>query len=542
MQGNVSRERRKRLTISSNSLSVLANSNQYHRFGLSPISPDVHTSNLDWESLPLRTSLLERYLVEGTHPTPSPRERKVTLASSGIADALPISDVSQRLWAWRSSDDSLSSDVSTPGGNKPLRPQYIFDGNDPNDEQQLEEMDQPKGGQQDMMEQATSASHNSANMSFLPCQKYQTIAKPQFTMDDSGLQTPPPSSFAQSFADQLPQISVQFGSSPFDPPPAPSIDRFPGEFPSSPKISGPSPLDTSLQVARKLDLDSAMNSPVLPEDRTFAVERSLKPPPAPTSGEFFCEGPLHNMRPTASTINATSAKALNNVTNVTKTVLMRPRQDSMISNSSMVNNSRKRIARPSPIPINKTVRFADLRSPAHSQLKSPGLHRQLRSPGLYSHFSQLSSPELLSPITPLAMFCTFSTIVGDSPTMPQGDFSKNLEAEHVSNPPAIEEDANAFFVRGRSHDLGSKKEQPRARSLSPPRSTPLLLSRDTLASLPATVYDPTVIYDAQTNTRTVVYPVEPMVLETKSYTVRNITDNDRTRILKSYFNRASSGI
>jgi hypothetical protein len=100
---------------------------------------------------------------------------------------------------------------------------------------------------------------------------------------------------------------------------------------------------------------------------------------------------------------------------------------------------------------------------------------------------------VISPTTPLAMFCTFPTIVGISPSIPQEDFSTNSEEDLVLIHHEIKEEAFMGAARGRFPDRCSNKEQPRARSLSPLRSTPLLISNKSLASLPATVYDPTAI-------------------------------------------------
>lgn len=502
IQGNASRERRGKLpAIATRSLSLLAQGDQYNRFAISPISPKPFSrrAKSEREALPFRTSLLERYLMEGNHPMPDSRDRKPTVTDNRIADAMP--GPAQDLWTRAETVDSLA-DTTSSGWTKPLSTPYLFHKKQPG------KLSAPEFRDNTMIP-------------VLMYQNYQPVVRPCFTMDDSELQTPPPSSFGQTFASRLPELYLHAGKSQFDPPLAPRYDCFPDEFPSTPRFSGPAPIDTSLQISRKLDLDSAMNSPVLPEERSLAVARSLDPPPAPTSGEFLKDPRDNHVRHDSLTETFSevrkSGKSMSKSLSVQDTTKYAP----------------KRLPRPSPIPINKSVRFADLRSPAHSQL---------RSPAVYGHFTANGpSPTFMSPTTPLALCTTFPTIAGDSPATSQEEFSRDAEDDLIIFPHGMKE--QAFAARGRSSNQYSDNDQSRARSLSPPRSARPLLQDENLESLlPATVYDPTVVYDAPTNTRTMVYPALPMVFDTKSHSVRDITDNDRNRILQSYFSRASSGL
>ncbi|KAE9962538.1 hypothetical protein EG328_000344 [Venturia inaequalis] len=499
IQGNASRERRRKLpAIDSRCLSSLANGDQYNRFGISPISPKPFSrrSKSDRETLPFRTSLLERYLMEGSHPTPDSRDRKPIVTNHGIANALP--GPVEHLWT-----GDCSTETAKSGWTKPLSTPYPFH------KKQHGNLSAPEF-------------QDNAVIPVLMYQNYQPVIRPCFTLDDSELSTPPPSSFGQTFASQLPELHLYTGRSRFDPPPAPGYDCFPDKFPSSPKFSGPAPIDTSLSISRKSDLASAMNSPVLPEERSFAVARSLDPPPAPTFADFSKESRENHVRHDSLTETSSevrrSAKSMSKASSAQDTTKFSP----------------KRLPRPSPIPINKTVRFADLRSPAHSQL---------RSPAVYGQFAANSpSPTFISPTTPLATLTTFPAIAGDHYSNPQEEFPHDAEDDLIIFPHGKKGGAHA---RGRPCNQYSTTDQTRARSLSPPRSARPLLPREDehLGSLlPATVYDPTVVYDAPTNTRTMVYPALPMVFDTKSHFVRDITDNDRNRILQSYFSRAGCGM
>lgn len=479
--------------IASRSLSALANSHQHNHFRLSPISPKGFSS----DSVPLRTSLLERYMIEGTHPTPNRRDRKFTLASSEVSNALPTPTTSKSLWSpIENGNFPIEAQKST--WTKPLSTPYPFDKAKPRKSEA-------------MIDHKTHEHQDDASIPVLMYHNLHATTRPYFTMDDSGLQTPPPSSMAKTFARQIPEAYPQSRPSPFDLPTAPSFECSPADFSSSPESYGPAPVDTSLHDSRGLDLDSAMNCPVIPE---------LATPPNPISEDSQKE--LHDKHVRHDSLTSITTR----VDKQTK-----PKMPTVLA--SIAKDTPKRLPCPLPIPLKKNVRFAELHSPAHSQLWSPGVH---------GRFVQVSSPAMRLPTTPRAMFCTVPIVAGASQTISQADPLEESEEGCIIFPPNKKTEEQTLPVRGRPSNQQSGSEQPRSRSLSPPQSsTPLLPKVEYLDSLPATVYDPTVVYDATTNTRTMVYPAVPMVFDTKSYTARDITDNDRNRILQSYFNRARCG-
>jgi hypothetical protein len=524
------KERRKKFPeISSQSLSVLSGNSkhlQYDRFMLSPISPShlSEHSSPDLDTNPLRRSLLERYLIEDTHPVirtssaNSTRGYTLTLASTGLSDALPTpaapENLLARIDAGRPKPPKRSESPKAKW-IKPSNPPYSRERGASETRLPLQQDAPPRKNNGRM------SIHTQRRMKLsMLMEAKQDQNRPRFTRDDSGLMTPPPSRFNKSFADQMPDISISISSSPFDPPPAPRHESFPGQFPVSPKTSGPAPIDTSLKIFRKKDRESFMNSPLLPEDRARAVERALYPPPAPTSGQFPEEFPRSPAHSGPAPVDITSPNS------TWSSVSTPPALSPTIAPPSAPTNGQfpRSSARPAPISIKKDVRFDAPFSPAYGHLKSPPYNAQT-----------------LSPLTPLALFCTFPAIENVNSPIPSGTFPGLLERKEETQSSKDDAGVTTAIERGRSTARDSLHSQQRARSLSPPRTdSDSLLPEKEMDILPSTRYDPTIVYDAQTNTRTVVYPI-PMLFSTKSsYTVANITDNDRNRILRSYFRRGRS--
>lgn len=528
VQGTSSRtkERKKKFPdISSQSLSVLSGNShtlQYDRFTLSPISPShlSDRSSPELDTNPLRRSLLERYLIEDTHPVirTSSGKYTLTLAGTGLSDALITP-----------SPDNLFVRIETDESKRAERPKPPTRSDSPKAKWVM-----PVGTSHECAHSGTrlstkenmSARKQSGRISIHTQRRMkltmlmdakQTRNGPRFTRDDSGLMTPPPSRFDKTFADQMPEVSISIKPSPYDPPPVPSRANFPGYFPASPRTSGPAPIDTSLRIFRKKDRESFMNSPILPEERARAVQRAMYPPPAPTSGCFPEDFPQSPARSGPAPID---------------TAITSPNSTwSMVSTPPVLSP----MAPPPPAPTSGQFPMSATRRVSTSTKKDI----QLDAP-FSTALGQLKSAA--SPLTPLALFCTFPAIEGVASPVPAGAFSgiaDGLEEE----PQIVKDDAEltTAIERGRSCARDSLQSRHRARTLSPPRTTSeSLLPEKQVEVLPSTRYDPTVVYDAQTNTRTVVYPI-PLLFSTKSsYTSANITDTDRNRILRSYFRRGRS--
>lgn len=542
------KERRKKFPeISAQSLSVLSGSSkqlQYDRFMLSPISPSYLSdqSSPELDTNPLRRSLLERYLVEDAHPvirtsTSSSTTRKytLTLASTGLSDALTTPAAAEHLFVRIEAEDSKLKPKPPTRSESPkskwVKPTEVPRRN----ERGTSETRLP-------FQQDTQPRRNNGRMSIhtqrrmklsMLMEAQEDKSRPRFTRDDSGLMTPPPSRFNKSFADQMPDISISNHSSPFDPPPAPSHANFPGYFPSSPRTSGPAPIDTSLKILHKKERDSFMNSPLLPEDRARAIERAIYPPPAPTSNQFPEEFPKSPARSGPAPIDTGITSPNSTWSTVDTPPLLSPTaappppaptsgQFPLSATRRMSVSTKKQMKfGPAPIASKREVRFDAPFSPAHGHLKSPPY-----------------DANALSPLTPLALFCHAPAIQDvNSPIFP------GLLDEGKDDTYTIKDDTEltTTIERGRCTIRDSVHSQHRARTLSPPRTnSESLLPEKEKDVLPSTRYDPTIIYDASTNTRTVVYPI-PMLFSTKSsYTVANITDSDRNRILRSYFRRGRS--
>lgn len=545
------KERRKKFPeISSQSLSVLSGNSkqlQYDRFMLSPISPSYLSdqSSPDLDTNPLRRSLLERYLIEDAHPvirtstssSNSTRKYTLTLASTGLSDALTTPAAAEHLFVRIETEDSKPKPPTRSESPKAkwVKPTEIPRRNERgSSETRLPfQKDVPSRRNNGRMSVHTQ---RRMKLSMLMEAK-EDKSRPRFTRDDSGLMTPPPSRFNKSFADQMPDISISNHSSHFDPPPAPSHANFPGYFPSSPRTSGPAPIDTSLKILHKKERDSFMNSPLLPEDRARAVQRALYPPPAPTSGQFPEEFPKSPARSGPAPIDTGITSPNSTWSTVDTPPLLSPTAappppaptsgQFSLSATRRVSVSIKKEMQfgPAPTTGKKDVRFDAPFSPAYGHLKSPPY-----------------DAKALSPLTPLALFCTFPAIEDINSPTPAGTFPGLLD-EGKDELLISKDDAEltTTIERGRSTFRDSVCSQHRARTLSPPRTnSESLLPKKEIDVLPSTRYDPTVIYDEPTNTRTVVYPI-PMLFSTKSsYTVANITDSDRNRILRSYFRRGRS--
>ncbi|QDS69315.1 hypothetical protein FKW77_003210 [Venturia effusa] len=520
------KERRKKFPdISSQSLSVLSGNShtlQYDRFTLSPISPShlSDQSSPELDTNPLRRSLLERYLIEDTHPVirTSTGKYTLTLAGTGLSDALVTPSPDNMFVRIETNEPKVVA--------KPAQPPPRSDSPKAKWVMPAGSHERAHSGTRLSTKENMSARKQSGRISIHTQRRMkltmlmdakQTRGGPRFTRDDSGLMTPPPSRFEKSFADQMPEVAISTKPSPFDPPPAPSQTTFPGYFPSSPKTSGPAPIDTSLRIFRKKDRESFMNSPILPEDRARAVQRAMYPPPAPTSGCFPEEFPQSPARSGPAPID---------------TAITSPNSTwSMVSTPPVLSP----MAPPPPAPTSGQFPQSATRRVSVSNKKD------LKFDAPYSpSLSQLKSSA--SPLTPLALFCTFPAIEGIASPVPAGAFSGIAEGIE-EEPQTVKDDAEltTAIERGRSSARDSLQTRHRARTLSAPRTTSdSLLPDKELDVLPSTRYDPTVIYDAPTNTRTVVYPI-PMLFSTKSsYTVANITDSDRNRILRSYFRRGRS--
>lgn len=535
VQGSVSKERRRGfLKISSQSLSVLRGDDKYNRFILSPISPTGHPTlaSPDLETNPLRWSLLERYLVEDTHPIirTSTRNQTITLATAGISDALPTPGDRDTGWAQLEKTKSPRRETTKPSPIKPRELSITIKQESPEVMLPLRGIRKPRRRNGRMSIHApTIVSQKNMKMSMMLLDDRPRESRPRFTMDDSGLMTPPPGRFDRTFASQIPENLITLESLPSNPPPGPRLDRFPGEFSYRPRTSGPAPINPSLKTFRKKNQESTMNSPLLPEDRALAVERSKHPPPAPTSAEFPPElqrSPAHS---SPAAIDVDLASPSSTWSEVSTPSLASP-EGPPLPTALISNDLPRAFARPAPITLKEGVRFDAPFSPAYGYFKSPP-------------FCAPSTSRILSPLTPLALFCSFPAIADVSPPIESGvvpGFSTDEVIDEVTLS-KNDTELTAYIERGRSTARDSTDIQHRARTLSPPRSTSLLPKAEEYGTLPSTKYDPSVVYDPQTNTRTVIYSVPLLVPQAKgSYTVPTITDSDRNRILASYFKRGRS--
>jgi hypothetical protein len=76
--------------------------------------------------------------------------------------------------------------------------------------------------------------------------------------------------------------------------------------------------------------------------------------------------------------------------------------------------------------------------------------------------------------------------------------------------------------------------KPRARTLSP-RNLDLGDKDEPIALLPATIYDPTVIYHPRTNTSTVV--PSPLLPQCTPYTIIDVKESERNQIMEAFYRR-----
>jgi hypothetical protein len=527
-QSSASRERRRRFPVIDNKplLNIPDTPPTFDRFTFSPLSPKAFpTRNAeDWENLPGRGMLLERYLDSEDSqapiirdpaskpagvpispitrpPAPAPPQATqacLTLATTGIADALPTPGQPTNLWAVFSvrQNPSQARDSMTRVDPRippppPPPPSYLAS---------LSMNHEKSRNSNGISIHPPSILPNSDGPSII-LHYHQQVCSSESETSGCSLYTPPPAPTSLAFSNSIPQLTICIDPSPFDPPPAPRLSRFPLEFPASPSISGPAPIDTSLICHKKRI--SELTSPVLPEERSKAIEASTDPPPAPTLDSFPLEFPPSPRRSKPAPIDTTPpspASTLGSKEDITPT---QPPRAPVVRD----------FVRQPKLAL-KTVRFANA---------GPEVSRE-RS---LTHGAYSPSPPFYSPITPVAMTNAFPFIKSPSsspePPSSPATFQVTKEADTVT----------ISSPRGRQ-SWRTQDGQPRARTHSPARSTPLE-DESSIALLPATVYEPTVIYNPRTNSSTVI--PSPLLPQYKSYTINNVTASDRNRILDAYFHR-----
>jgi hypothetical protein len=468
----------------------------YSCFAMPPMSPSVIPN---WSIAPHVASqnpVPDRFIVQNGHGplVPPKQDHALSLAETVIAEAPPKPAHPRNIWAIL--DSSANNDyLSDAPVEKPaplnirkqarLKKSSSFgDLVDINVVRGVQEVDAPKCNKQERMAIRLSSLN-------------KALPKVPFSVDDSGLFTPPPAPFFdKSFESQLPKIKLTANASAFDPPPAPISNRFPIELSPCSVRSKPAPLEIS--HARR------MPDWIVHKDAAVEViprSRSASPPTANSSTSLTQDHRIGKLLPAR----------------------MEPLVAHRVAGAARIDQpGRKGLPRPAPIKLKKGVRFENVKSPAYSNLRSPAIS-DLKSPGPSSRFHQPLSPPEFSPTTPQAMIVEHPTIASN--------FSY-LESPVILDIDVKPDSSNKAGSRGRSNTHPHLAE-PRARSVSLPRQKRVAIKEDTII-LPASTYDETAVSVSTLNWLGAI--------PKPRYQVNHARTSDRNQILRCYFHRTRPSI